>query len=341
MRLNPFKDADLYDLEDNVSRFLSRQGKSFTGTIAALFKSIHKKGSEKITLMFIPHSEKRIINLHISLFSIVLTVILLSGIITTTTILIVNHTSTIKEINRLKLYGYDTEVQIDHYQKEIDNLYSTFQKFKPEITYLYSLTPDNYVDSLWAKGGVSTEESNAELPDMGEMPSDEQLNISEMKQELETTKEVLKQIKVFLADRKKVIENTPSIWPTDGYVTTAFGSNLSGKTDQVNFYPGVDIVTFPGAEIRSTAPGTVTEITWDEQFGITVKVRHKYGFSTVYSHCQRVTVKEEQKVSKGEIIGYVGKTGDTMRHKLFYQIKIGMEFVDPMPYLNKLYRSGE
>ncbi len=341
MGLNPFKDADLYDLEDHLTRFFSRLSKKIGSSIASFFWLIRKKGSERITLMFIPHSEKRIVNFHISLFAILLFVIVLSGIVTTTTVLIVNHTSTIKEITRLRLYGYDTKVQIDHYKKEIDTLYDTFQKFKPELTYLYSLTPDNYVDSLWAKGGATSEESGADMSHMQEMPDFEELNIAEMKQELETTKEVLKQIKIFLADRKKVIENTPSIWPTDGYVTAAFGTRISPKSFREEFYPGVDITTFPGAEIRSSAPGTVQEITWDERFGITIRITHKYGFSSVYSHCQRITVQEDQKVSKGEVIGYVGKTGDAMNHKLFYQIKIGMEYVDPMPYLNKLYRPGE
>ncbi|MFW5807664.1 MAG: M23 family metallopeptidase, partial [Spirochaetota bacterium] len=210
-----------------------------------------------------------------------------------------------------------------------------------ELTYLYSLTPENYVESLWAKGGATVEESNAELPELGDVPNYEELNISEMKQELETTKELLKQIKIFLADRKKVIENTPSIWPADGYVTSSFGARVSPVSQREEFYPGVDITAFPGAEVRSSAPGTVEEISWDETLGLTVRITHKYGFSTVYAHCQRVTVKEEQKVSKGEVIGYVGKTGNTMQHKLFYQIKIGMEYVDPMPYLNKLYRPSE
>jgi murein DD-endopeptidase MepM/ murein hydrolase activator NlpD len=57
---------------------------------------------------------------------------------------------------------------------------------------------------------------------------------------------------------------------------------------------------------------------------------------THYSHCQRVTVEVGDKVSKGEVIGYVGKTGKSSRHQCFYQVKIGTEFVDPVPYLNRI-----
>lgn len=62
----------------------------------------------------------------------------------------------------------------------------------------------------------------------------------------------------------------------------------------------------------------------------------KIGFVTVYSHCQRVSASLDQKVGKGEVIAYVGRTGKATRPVCFYQIKIGTDFVDPAPYLNKI-----
>jgi murein DD-endopeptidase MepM/ murein hydrolase activator NlpD len=47
-------------------------------------------------------------------------------------------------------------------------------------------------------------------------------------------------------------------------------------------------------------------------------------------------VEPEQKVSKGEVIGYVGRTGKTTKYICYYQVKIGTEFVDPIPYLNRI-----
>jgi len=82
----------------------------------------------------------------------------------------------------------------------------------------------------------------------------------------------------------------------------------------------------------------VREIRWDPVYGLTVTIEHKYGFWTTYSHCQRVSVDLEQKVSKGEVIGYVGRTGKATNYICFYQIRIGTEFVDPMPYLNRIVR---
>jgi murein DD-endopeptidase MepM/ murein hydrolase activator NlpD len=336
MGLNPFKDANLNDLQENIIKFFFRHFGNALQAVKRVLSNIHKKGNEKVTLMFIPHSEKRIINFHISIFTITFIVIILISVTTITSVLIVNHTSTIKEVSKLKIYGADSKIQIQHYKEEINKLYDIFQKFKPELTYLYSLTPNNYVDSLWAKGGATNSGNVAVQDDNSLSPSVEVLNIEEMNQELETTKKVLKEIKKFLENRKKIIENTPSLWPVNGSIVATFGNRMSPFSFKREFYQGIDIAAFPGAEIHATAPGTVQSIEWDAFLGLTITIKHKYGFFTRYSHCQRVAVDVEQKVKKGEVVGYVGKTGKAARHMCHYQIKIGTDFVDPMPYLNKI-----
>ena len=293
------------------------------------------RGKERITVMFIPHSEKKIINFHISKFAISFILGAAVIVLTVTSVLIVNHSSTIKEVSKLKKYGSNSKIQIKKYKDEINKLYDIFQKFKPEITHLYSLTPDSDIDTLWAKGGV-LHQSPADN-DTGEFtPPIEILNIQEIEKELETTKKIITRIKKFLKYRKKIIENTPSVWPVDGYIISRYGHRNSPYTFEREFYQGIDIEAFPGAEIKATAPGTVNDVTWDTVRGLTISIKHKYGFVTSYSHCQRASVEKGQKITKGEIIGYVGRTGKTNRYICCYQIKIGTEFVDPMPYLNRI-----
>ncbi len=335
MALNPFKDSNLNDLQENILDFFRDSFGGYYSSLKSRWEIFRKKGKERITIMFIPHSEKKIVNFHVSLFAIALIVGTLVITVVITSIFIVNHTSTIKEISKLKMFGSNTKIQIAKYKEEINRLYDIFQKFKPEITYLYSLIPGNDVDSLWAKGGVPNPNPQSENENV-ESPPIEVLNIEEMERELKTTKELLEKIKVFLAERKKIIENTPSLWPVDGYIISRFGEKTSPYTFKKEYHPGIDIAAFPGAEIKSTAPGKVENIWWDPVYGLSVSVAHKYGFITVYSHCQRVSVTLDQKITKGEVIAYVGKTGKATRPVCFYQIKIGTEFVDPSPYLNKI-----
>jgi len=338
MKINPFKESNLDDLQQNISEFLSDHFDDKKNKIKEFWRRFNEKGRERITIMFIPHSEKRIMNFHISIFAIASISIFITITVIITSILIINHSSTVKEISILKRDGSDSKIQIKIYKEEINKLYEIFQKFKPELTYLYSLTPDSNIDLLWAKGGENNPNPMTGADGELNVPSLELLNIQEVKHELETTKDVVGKIKSFLNYRKKIIENTPSIWPVEGYIVSRYGYRNSPYSFETEFHQGIDIETFPGSEIKATAPGNVSEIRWDPSLGLTVSIRHKYGFITSYSHCQRISVEVGQKVLKGEVIGYAGKTGKTTEYICFYQVKIGTEFVDPMPYLNRISR---
>jgi len=337
MALNPFKDSNLNDLQQNIRSFLSAHFDGLKKNLRLKREHFIAKGNEKITLMVIPHSEKKIVNFHISIFAISFIVGITAVIITLTSVLIINHSSTIKEVSKLKNYGSNSKIQIKMYKEEINKLYSIFQKMKPELTHLYSLTPGSDIDSLWARGGIDNPNPGPEAENEEDSsPPLEVLNIQEINTELETTKKILSKVKSFLEYRKKIIENTPSVWPVDGYIISRYGQRSSPYTFAREFHSGIDIEAFPGAEIRATAPGTVDDIKWDSTLGITLSIKHKYGFVTCYSHCQRVSVEIGQKISKGEVVGYVGRSGKSNNYICFYQIKIGTEYVDPMPYLNRI-----
>lgn len=334
MGLNPFKDSNLNDLQQNIFTFLSEHFSGISAKIKEWWAAFVKKGNERITLMFIPHSEKRIINFHISKFtiSIILSIICIS--ITVTSILIINHSSTIKEVSKLDKYKKNSKVQRQTYSEEIASLYKEFGKFKQEIDELHGLRTGKKKNFLWAKGGVSNPNIKNSRDDAA--PPAEVLKMQEIDQDLKVVKDNMSKIKKFLAYRKKIIENTPSMWPVEGYIVQRYGTRRSQISLNREHYNGIDIEAHPASEIRATAPGKVNDIRWDKNLGLTIVIKHKYGFVTSYSHCQRVTVKAGQKVAKGEVIGYVGRTGKTTKYSCFYQIKIGTDFVDPMPYLNRV-----
>jgi len=338
MKLNPFKETNLNDLQNNLLQFLMDHLSSKQARLKEWRRGVVLKGKERITVMFIPHSEKRIINFHITIFAIAAIIGIFTTTVIVTSIMIINHSSTIKEVSKLKKYGSNSKEQIKQYKKQINELYDIFQKFKPELTYLYSLTPGSDIESLWAKGGVHNPDPTFENGGNGNNPPPpiEILNIEEIERELKTTKKIISKLKVFLEYRKKIIETTPSIWPVNGYIISRFGQRSSIYAAETEFHNGIDIESFPGTEIKATAPGKVSEIRWEPALGLTVSIKHKYGFTTLYGHCQRVSVELGQQVSKGEVIGYVGRTGKTARYVCHYEIIIGTESVDPMPYLNRI-----
>jgi murein DD-endopeptidase MepM/ murein hydrolase activator NlpD len=340
MKINPFKDANLNDLQQNISDFLMDHFEDKKLKIKTLWKRFKEKGNERITIMLIPHSEKKILNFHVSIFTISSIAAFIFITIIVTSILIINHSSTVKEISILTRGESDSKTQLTIYNEEIVILQTIFEKgLKPILGNVYKLSTGENKETLWAKGGLDNQNPTEEDSDYSDDNDDslERLNYMQgIKHELEITKDVIGKLKNFLNYRKKIIENTPSIWPVEGYIVSQYVEKKSPYSLKRENHKGIDIETFPCAEIRATAPGNVSEIKWNPTLGLTVSIRHKYGFITSYSHCQRVSVEVGQKVLKGEVIGYTGKTGNAAEYMCFYQIKIGTEYINPMPYLNRI-----
>lgn len=136
-----------------------------------------------------------------------------------------------------------------------------------------------------------------------------------------------------LRDNQGFFASTPSIWPTDGWVTSDFGYRRSPFTDRREFHKGIDIAGPPGTPIYATAKGRVLSAGRDGAYGLTVTIDHGSGIVTLYAHMQRINVKTGQDVSRGELIGYIGSTGRTTGPHLHYEVRLNGMPVDPKRYI--------
>ena len=95
---------------------------------------------------------------------------------------------------------------------------------------------------------------------------------------------------------------------------------------------GVDLVAPKGAPIWSTGAGKVAFIGNKTGYGKTIVIEHNYLYKTVYAHMSRFNpkIKRGDKVSQGDIIGYVGSTGISTGPHLHYEFRIANKPVNPM-----------
>ena len=93
---------------------------------------------------------------------------------------------------------------------------------------------------------------------------------------------------------------------------------------------GTDFAARKGTPIIATANGTVTESTRRGGNGKFVKIKHNSTYSTQYLHMSKQAVKKGQYVKQGDVIGYVGMTGNTGGPHVCYRFwKYGKQ-VDPL-----------
>ncbi|HEX4048496.1 MAG TPA: M23 family metallopeptidase [Elusimicrobiota bacterium] len=149
----------------------------------------------------------------------------------------------------------------------------------------------------------------------------------------------------YVGNQKSLRNATPSIWPTEGQITSLFGYRLSPiRRDDgepgTEFHPGVDIANVPDTLISATADGTVVFSGWSHGYGNLVVIDHGYGIQTLYGHTSKALVKAGDRVSKGQVIAYMGTTGRSTGAHLHYEIRRQGVAVNPMQYL-KVRGPGE
>ena len=99
--------------------------------------------------------------------------------------------------------------------------------------------------------------------------------------------------------------------------------------NRIRPHRGTDFAAPIGTPILSTADGTITEVSYTRANGRYVKVKHNNTYTTQYLHMQKANVKVGQSIEQGDVIGWVGMTGNTSGPHVCYRFwKHGRE-VDP------------
>lgn len=112
--------------------------------------------------------------------------------------------------------------------------------------------------------------------------------------------------------------------PQSYAITSWFGYRADPFTGEIAYHSGTDIGAPGGTPILAAADGTVTIANgidfWDGGYGYHIKVRHNDTFDTLYAHCSSICVTVGQEVKQGEVIGYVGTTGNSTGNHLYFEV---------------------
>jgi murein DD-endopeptidase MepM/ murein hydrolase activator NlpD len=118
-------------------------------------------------------------------------------------------------------------------------------------------------------------------------------------------------------------------WPVRGSVLSSFGNKPDGGRND-----GINIAARAGESVRAAAAGQVVYAGSElAGYGQLVLVRHTGGFVTAYAHNSRLLVSEGDQVSQGQVIAEAGSTGSVDRPQVHFEIRNGVNPVDPMNYL--------
>ena len=124
-------------------------------------------------------------------------------------------------------------------------------------------------------------------------------------------------------------------WPLSyGLITSGFGSRKDPlNRKNTRFHAGLDLAAAPNEPVHCIYGGTVIQAGWSGNWGRMVRIRHPDAVESLYAHLSTVLVKEDQEVTRGEVIGLLGRSGRTTGHHLHFGFYLEGQAVDPMDHL--------
>lgn len=304
------------------------------------------------TILILPDATSRIKKLHLTHKNIkILTGA--AGLVLVTfiaaTFLIIHMGAKWVELSKLRLENREQKQQLQIFSAKVDNLERTMARLKEFDQKLRVITD---LDQSSASSGTRVE--NRENPVVGvggaaERDRDplsrvlqaERSNVADrMNQSLERLQNEAKnqersyqELRTFLEDRRSSLASTPTIWPTKGFLTSAFGWRNSPFTNHRQMHEGIDIATRTGTPVRAAANGVVVSYSYMGGHGNTLIIEHGFGYQTQYSHLSKGAVRVGQRVKRGDIVAYVGATGVVTGPHLHYEVHVNGVPVNPIKYV--------
>lgn len=242
------------------------------------------------------------------------------------------------ELGRLRAETAEQREQIQAYAEKMEAISTKLGRidgFERKLRIITNLDP---ADPLPLPGIGGTDGEMLSADDVTWMSRSKRHEV--MKEGLETLAgamdaqdESLQGLIHHLEDQSARLVHTPSIAPTNGWITSAFGYRISPYTGEREMHKGLDIAGRMGTPIYAAADGEVIYATQKKSLGYAVKLRHGYGVETVYGHMQETLVKPGESVKRGQQIGLMGSTGRSTGPHVHYAVLVNGKGVNPRNYI--------
>ena len=267
---------------------------------------LFKRALTPVTIMVIPHGNPKPLNLRIPAIGILVGLLLLA-------------------VGAIQIYGVVMDgLKYPFLLGQVEYYGQQFAQWKSTVTALHEVEGDfRRIFSLNSKDEV------LETVDTSYAGS---IDLQQLMQELQKAADRVDGIKDYLRIQKDLYLATPKGCPVEGSISSPYGKRENPITGNAGFHSGIDISASPGAPILATAEGVVSHSGWTPHSGNVVVLEHGCGFSTIYAHNKKNAVKLGQKVKRGEVIGYVGSTGNSTGPHVHYEVWKDGKHVNPQHY---------
>ncbi|WP_104734615.1 M23 family metallopeptidase [Hanstruepera ponticola] len=147
----------------------------------------------------------------------------------------------------------------------------------------------------------------------------------------------LDEIAKMAEEKEKLLAAIPAIQPVRNEDLTRMASGYGMRNDPFTkvrkMHWGMDFTAPRGTPIYATGDGVVTRADSNSAgYGKHIRIDHGYGYVSLYGHLYKYNVRKNQKVKRGDLIGFVGSTGRSEAPHLHYEIFKDDQRINPINF---------
>jgi murein DD-endopeptidase MepM/ murein hydrolase activator NlpD len=293
------------------------------------------------TLVLVPHGSEpsRIVEVSYGLLRLVTAAVggvvvlgLIAGYVT------VSHTTDLSRAVRLQQENASLAREIGELHGRLVTLADTLTRISQRdarIRVLANLDPiDPQVQAAGIGGPASPKIALAGLTGVSRRTADIRVDLGALIRRANLLASSFKEAADSLALHTARLAATPSIMPTQGWLSSAFSSMRTHPIlHMARPHEGIDVSAPMGSPIEAPAAGVVTDAGWETGYGNTIIIDHGFGIVTKFAHASKLLVKNGQRVSRGQRIALVGNSGLATGPHLHYEVHVNGRPVNPLKYV--------
>jgi murein DD-endopeptidase MepM/ murein hydrolase activator NlpD len=293
------------------------------------------------TLVLVPHGSEpsRIVEVSYNLLrgtaAVVGTLVVLGLLAAYATI---THTTDLSRAARLRQENATLAREIGELRGRLISLsdtLSTISQRDARIRVLANLEPiDPQVQAAGIGGPGSSELNLSGLTGIARRSAEVRVDLGALIRRANLLASSFKEAADSLAFHTARLAATPSIMPTQGWLSSAFSSMRAHPILHLaRPHKGIDVSAPMGSPIEAPAAGVVSDAGWETGYGNTITINHGFGIVTKFAHASKLLVKTGQRVARGQRIALVGNSGLATGPHLHYEVHVNGRPVDPLKYV--------
>ena len=259
---------------------------------------------------------------------------IISGI---TTYLILNQDQTTEQLKN-QLVDYQIQVKLleqksGEMQSSLDELASMDDNVYREI---FGADPIEDDIRKAGTGGVNKYISLEQFQDGNKIKA-LHMRLDNMKNQSKIQKDSYSKLIQMAQDKSKMLASIPAIQPIPNKTLKRIASGFGYRVDPIyktrKMHKGLDFSAPKGTKIYATGDGVIHMVKRDRWgYGTHIIIDHGYGYTTLYGHMSKASVKKGENVKRGQVIGLVGSTGKSTGPHLHYEVAKNGVQVNPVGY---------